>query len=141
MTETKILLTQRQLFELFQADPRLLDLLLDCARTWPERLLEVSCIGRTEPEEVAAGAKTRIHSNGPPWRAIDVRVRTLGPTDDYTPEDQAMADLVCSRLNAAWSYDQKRPELKVAFGQLHGDGPHIHLQVHAATGKTGLVTV
>lgn len=141
MNDTRIVLSQRQAFELTQADHRLVDLLLDCAKAWPEPTMEVSCIGRTEDEEVAALAKTRVHSDGPPWRACDVRVRTLGPTDEYTLEDQAQADMVCSRLNAAWSYDSARPHLQVAFGLMHGSGPHLHLQIHAASGKTGLVTV
>src|SRR3990172_2845419 len=122
MIDTKILVTQRGLFEVHDANALLVDLLLDCALLWPEETMEVGDVNRTEAEEVAAGALTRVHSAGKPHRAADVRVRTLGPTDAYEPADQAQADAVCRAINAVWMYNDNVPGKGVAYGALHGRG-------------------
>lgn len=97
------------------------------ALIWPDADLDVTCIHRTPEEEAAAGGKSGIHVAGPPFRAIDVRVKNL-PGDPQ----QAAEDLG-AKVNARYVYDPARPGMLCAFTAPHGTGPHIHLQVHPAT--------
>ena len=81
----------------------------------------VTSIFRTFSENEAAEAKTMIHCY---WRAVDIRTRGI---------DQAAVDDVTKWANARWLYDPGRPALPVLYSAPHGDGPHAHIQVHAAT--------
>ncbi len=88
-------------------------------------------IHRTPEENAAAGAKTQIHVEGPPYRAIDIRVTNL------TGDPQAAADSLGAIINAKYEYDPTRPAMVVAYTVPHGTGPHCHLQVHPLTAFRG----
>jgi hypothetical protein len=81
----------------------------------------LTSIYRTEEENVAAEAKTTIHCV---WRAVDVRTRSA---------QKGWVDDVTFFVNAGWLYDPMREHLPVAYSAPHGDGPHLHLQVHPST--------
>jgi hypothetical protein len=89
---------------------------------WPVAHLVVTCIDRTDQENVDAKAKTKVHVVG--GRAIDIRIKNIG--GDF----QRVALALAKKINRRWLYDPRRPNLKVAFARAHGTGPHIHLQVH-----------
>jgi hypothetical protein len=109
-------------------DPRLSDgmkaIVMDAANyafvTWGW-LLCLTSIFRTYEENVVAEAKTTIHCV---WRAVDVRTRTA---------EQDWIDALTAYVNKGWAYDPERPSLPVAYSAPHGDGPHLHLQIHAHT--------
>ena len=127
MSATRIAFTARTLGEYLMCDPRLQGILLYVAREWPPAEMIVGDIYRTEAEEVLAGGVSGIHRQPPQYRAIDVRVTNL-PGDP-----QQAADAIGARVNAQYVYDPARPAKLVAFTAPHGTGPHIHLQVCAAT--------
>lgn len=85
----------------------------------------VTSIYRTLGENRAAKAKTLIHCMTP-HRAADVRIRDVDP---------GLVERVGRELNRRWLYDLERPTLSVAFWEPHGDGPHLHVQVHPHTGR------
>lgn len=62
-----------------------------------------------------------------PLRGIDLRSYRIFPN----PEE------ICEDINAHWTYDSNRPEMKVAMYHNAGSGFHIHLQVHPNTVFTG----
>jgi hypothetical protein len=64
---------------------------------------------------------TGIHCES---RAADIRTKDAPPG--------AQADVV-AQINNEWEYDPARPNLLVAYDKPHGDGPHLHLQVHYRT--------
>lgn len=130
-----IVLTPRCMVELTRLHPTLLEVLGDALAAWPKPLMTVTCIWRTAEEEAAAGGKTGIHIAGPPYRAVDVRVRDLDGEDGYSPADQVLADTVAAAVNEKWVYDEARPQLSVAFSFPHGSGPHIHFQCSNASRK------
>ena len=134
MKNTRIVLTPRQLQEVGQLHPTLMEMLRELMMRWPEDTIELSCVGRSWEEDKELGA-SGIHSAGPPWRAIDVRIRTLGETDEMTPQDQIAADNIADKINAGWLYDPLRPKIEEVISRQHGTGPHIHLQVHPRTRK------
>jgi hypothetical protein len=117
----------RGLREFLQCDPKLQGVLLWLATQWAPAALIVGDIHRTSEEEVAAGGVSGIHTVGPPYRAIDVRVTNL------TGDPQVAADNIGALVNLKYVYDPARPDKLVAFTQKHGTGPHVHLQVHANT--------
>lgn len=80
---------------------------------------EVVCTSgiRTWTEDKKVGG-SGIHVVG---RAIDFAVVTKNP--------QQLYDDIGKVVNAAWEYDPKRPGMPVAYTDLHGTGPHVHLQV------------
>lgn len=131
MQDSRLCLTARQAFEWRDAHFMLRDLLLDLLALWPDTRMDVTCIGRTAAEEAAAGGRSGIHVAGPNWRAADVRIRAL------PGNFQEKADGLAADLNRVWQYDPARPEKRVAVAELHGSGPHIHLQVCPATRKRG----
>jgi len=128
----RVVLTGRQLSEVAALSPELLKVLCYLVETWRVPQLVVTDIRRTDTENRAAKSKTRIHSVGPPWRAVDVRIYNLG--EDY----QRRAGAVANRVNRRWTYDPRRPKMNVAFARKHGTGPHLHLQVHPRTRQTEL---
>lgn len=127
MQNTRICLTARQLYEYRQMHLTLCDILDDIAELWPTDSLTVTCIARSPEEEAQAGGRTGIHVAGPPWRALDIRIKDLGT--NY----QRLADKVATSVNERWSYDPDRPQMKVAITKPHGSGPHMHCQVSPLT--------
>jgi hypothetical protein len=123
----EIILTGRQGREILELDPNLRKIFLDLLIMWPEEELAVTSIHRTEEENKAAMAKSRIHVVGPPYRAMDIRVRNLGIQFQEKAEDLA------KRLNALWQYDPERPTKPVAYAKPHGTGSHLHCQSHPRT--------
>jgi hypothetical protein len=97
-------------------------------RYWPDAAVpaRIVCIWRTEQENEADGAKTTIHCQPAPYRAVDVGAREF---------DQTKINEAAAAINALWQYDPARPELLVCFAQPHGTGPHFHCQVHPNTRK------
>jgi hypothetical protein len=91
------------------------------AVTWAWVPLCITSIFRTFSENDAAEAKTQIHCY---WRAVDIRTHGI---------DQAAINDVTRWANTRWIYDPARPALPVVYSALHGNGPHMHCQVHAAT--------
>ena len=110
-------------------DPRLSPFLrvvlgsaLRAASAWSWTPLVIS-IYRTEAEEQEIERQTgkptsRIHSA---WRACDLR--TIDASDEAI-------EAVTRGINGLYEYDSARPGKLVAFGEPHGTGPHLHLQVH-----------
>lgn len=74
-----------------------------------------------------ANYKRGVHTVGPPYRAMDISVYTLG--SDWPQEVQRLADII----NEMFVYDPARPNKVVCYVKPHGTGPHIHLQVHPNT--------
>ena len=127
MSATRVCFTPRTIGEFRQCDRKLADILCWLATQWPPADLVIVDIWRTPSEELAAGGLSGIHMEGPPYRAIDIRVTNL-PGDP-----QVAADAIGALVNARYVYDPSRPDKLVAFTQKHGSGPHVHLQVHPAT--------
>jgi len=127
MSADRVSFSPRTLREFLLCEPRLQGILVWLASQWPPAEMIVGNIYRTATEEAAAGGVSGIHMAGPPYRAIDVRVTNL-PGDP-----QQAADNIGALVNAKYIYDPARPTKLVAFTQQHGSGPHVHLQVHAAT--------
>lgn len=73
------------------------------------------------PEEDKELGGSGIHPTG---RAADLRTRGVAK--------QAVAWAV-SYLNGKYEYDPRRPSMPVAYAKPHGNGPHLHVQVHNAT--------
>lgn len=124
---TEVILTGRLGREILDLDDNLREILKDLLIMWPAPQLAVTSIHRTEEENKAAMAKSIIHVVGPPYRAIDIRVRNLGEFF------QDQAESLAKRLNMLWQYDPTRPNKPVAYAKTHGTGPHIHLQSHPRT--------
>jgi hypothetical protein len=124
-------LTPRHLREFCHCKPELKQIFHLLAALWPDDFnLYITCIHR-RPDETIKG-ESGVHNAGPPFRAIDVRIRNLSP---HANVSQEKAEALAERLNNLWVYDPKRPHLDVAVAKLHGTGPHIHLQVHPRTAK------
>lgn len=85
--------------------------------------LLVTSMFRTLEENRAAKAKSIVHCCTP-HRAVDFRIWGVG--------SEIVKD-VTNALNAKWEYDFTRPSMPVAYSEPHGDGPHLHLQVHPNT--------
>lgn len=58
------------------------------------------------------------------WQAADVRIRGVNPSH---------VSALVEWINATWVYRPGDPSHRVALANPHGTGPHIHLQVTAAT--------
>ena len=82
--------------------------------------LFITCIWRSQTEDKALSG-TGVHVF---WKAIDVRAASWND-----PEAESMVN----RTNLNWIYDPSRPEMEVAFYKEHGDGFHVHYQVHPNT--------
>lgn len=124
----RIVLDPRMIVEWRDCHPTLVAAFEDVLRYWPNPSVDVvvTCIARTHAEDAALGA-SGIHASGPPWRALDFRITSLGP--DY----QNLADDLAEKINTLWVYDLGRPSMRVLFTAPHGNGPHGHLQVHPST--------
>lgn len=83
----------------------------------------VTSIFRTLEENRKAKAKSLVHVTRP-HRAMDLR------TYDVSPKTVAA---VTDEVNRVFVYDPNRPGFPVAISRPHGNGPHIHLQVHPNT--------
>ena len=126
--------TPRQLMELFDADVRLRGILHLALGKWDDNPCYITSVHRSAAEEadiaIATGRPTSgIHASGPPYRAVDL---TWKGTRDHASR-WAFLGYVAVEVNKLWSYDPTRPAKVVAYAANHGTGPHIHLQVHAAT--------
>ena len=130
MSANSVCFTPRTLREFLLCHSTLQGVLVWLALQWPARSMEIVDIYRTEEEEAAAGGVSGIHCDGPPYRAIDIRVSNLV---NITTDAQAWADAIGAMVNAKYIYDPARPTKQVAFTQPHGTGPHVHLQVCPAT--------
>jgi len=75
---------------------------------------------RTKEEDDELGG-SGIHVEG---RALDFRTRGIPKT---------VVDWAVSYVNGKYQYDPERPALPVAYAKPHGNGPHLHLQVHNRT--------
>lgn len=64
--------------------------------------------------------------NTVPYRGADIRSRIYN-------DPQAVTD----DINAHWTYDHERPDMKCAIFHDAGRGRHIHLQVHKNTKYVG----
>ncbi len=124
---TQLILNGRQGREILFLHPKLQEVLIDILTIWPVEECVVTSIHRTEKENKAAGARTRIHVVGPPYRAIDLRITNLGNSF------QVQAEEIADTINAIWQYDPTRENLNVFYVKPHGSGPHGHCQVHPNT--------
>ena len=122
-----LLLNYRIAKEFLLLDPQLTEIVFYILNVWPVETMVPTCIYRTEEENESAGAKTKIHCVGPPYRSLDLRVRNLGS------RFQPVANEISKKVNLVWTYDPDRPKLRVAYSKPHGTGPHIHLQIHPRT--------
>ena len=132
MKNTVLILDRRRVGEFPRLDRRLVEITDDALAAWPIARCYGSSIHRTDAENDAAGAKTRIHVVTPSsgLRALDLSGHNVGGT----VEDRWRAcGRVASTINRKWIYDPARPNIKVAFAAKHGTAPHVHLQVHRNT--------
>lgn len=128
MRRPAVHLTEKTLREWYRVDARLLDIVSLALQVWPWDVCRVTSIARLPSEDRALGG-SGIHAAGPPWRAVDL----AGPRGEpWDPYERAAAE-----INTKWVYDPARPHLQVAVGRRHGSGPHLHLQVCAATARRG----
>ncbi len=65
-----------------------------------------------------------------PGRGIDLR------SFDYKSDQQAYE--IEHWINKRWSYDSRRPDMKVADIHDSGQGLHFHIQVHFYTARRGI---
>ena len=139
--------------EFISCDRRLQEILIDLMGLFNDTVVEeITSIYRTPEEEDAIEAKigkktSRIHTVGPPYRAIDVTIAKMGkrppaaglktfgkpPAPTARESAQEAAEKAASKLNAIWCYNPGYPGMRVAVPDVHGTGPHIHLQVHENT--------
>jgi hypothetical protein len=112
--------------EMLSLDPNLLAIFSHLVNLWVDGTIEITSVHRTREQNKRAGAKTLIHVVGPPYRAMDISIRTL-------TGGQEKAQAICDLLNDLWAYDPFRPDKPVAYCKPHGTGPHIHIQVHPNT--------
>lgn len=82
--------------------------------------LLITSIWRSVAEDADLGG----HGIHPEWRAVDVHADSWQDTK---------IGQVASFVEGRYQYDPSRPSMKVALWEPHGNGPHLHLQVHPAT--------
>ncbi len=112
--------------------PALLKVLGFVLNLWPEATIRLGDLNRSKAENKSAGAKSMIHVVGPPWRALDIGGKYL------EQEDLERMEAI---INDAFAYDPKRGQrYKVAYAKPHGNGKHVHLQVHDNTVRRGEVS-
>lgn len=126
--KTYLCLDSRCLREYQALKPILKEMVSWVQDEWIRELMYVTSIRRTEAENIAAKAKTRIHVV--PGRAIDIRIYNLGS------QYRSLGLNLAKKVNRRWCYDPARSRLNVAFARSHGTGPHLHLQVHPRTTRT-----
>lgn len=112
------------LYSFFDIHPTLLKVMADVIDSWPVYKLTVTDFNRTWEEDSKLGA-SGIHACGPPWRALDLRIR------DIPGEFLEIAEMVASEVNEGWVYDPLRRGYKVCL--VEADPPHMHVQVHPNT--------
>jgi hypothetical protein len=122
---TQVIMAVKQLKEFLELDPTLLKVFWSLVNLWHDETLVVTSIGRSWKQERKNG-RSGIHAAGPPWRAIDISIRTL-------TGGQAEAERLAGLINSLWQYDPRRAKKPVCYAKPHGTGPHIHLQVHPRT--------
>jgi hypothetical protein len=122
---THVTLHSKQLREFTDLDPTLAQVFWTLLNLWPDATMVVTSIGRTWKQDREIGG-SGVHAAGPPWRAMDISIRTL-------TGGQAKAEELAERINEIWQYDPRRPQKPVCYAKPHGTGPHIHLQVHPQT--------
>lgn len=129
----KIILNAKQLREFEDLHPMLRKIYWALVNLWPAEQMTIRSIHRTrEHDQILKGLtkadyKPGIHTVGPPYRAMDLRVWALG--SEWQKEIVRLAEI----LNDMFIYDPARPEKVVCYVKKHGTGPHIHLQVHPDT--------
>ena len=124
-------MSPRHLREFGRCTPELQEIFHQLAMIWHDDFnIYTTCIFRSPAESIPG--ESGVHNAGPPYRAIDVRIRNLCRDPELA---QAHADCLAEILNNTWAYDPTRPQLRVAIAKLHGTGPHIHLQVHPRTAR------
>lgn len=96
---------------------------------WPASSLRITSLNRSRQRDRQLGG-SGVHAAGPPWRAVDIGIRVL---DTVRGGAQTEAERLADLVNSMWVYDPTRPHLPVCYAKPHGDGPHIHLQVHHLT--------
>ena len=126
---TSVTMSVKQLNEFLELNPVLLKVFWNLINLWPDDTLVVSSIGRSWAQDKKLGG-SGVHAAGPPWRAMDISIRTLSGGQERA---EKLADLI----NSMWCYDPQRPKKPVCYAKPHGDGPHIHLQVHPRTMRRG----
>lgn len=125
-----LVINGRNMYAFLESNSKLQQVLKDLLNIWPSTYMYITSLDRTKEEDERLNA-SGVHSDGPPWRAVDIRISNLA-TSSY--EDQLTATSLCDILNNKWEYDFDRPgRYNVAYCKPHGSGPHIHIQVHNNT--------
>ncbi len=123
----------KQIEEYRDLDPMLHTIFWALINLWPAARIKVNSIHRTPEHDRRIKGKTKaeyqrgVHTVGPPYRAMDISVYSLG--SDWQTEVERLANLI----NDMFQYDPARPNKVVCYVKPHGTGPHIHLQVHPNT--------
>ena len=125
---TNVIMPVKQLNEFLEMEWMLLRVFWTLVNLWPDESLSVTSIGRSWTQDKKLGG-SGVHAAGPPWRAMDISIRTL-------KGGQAGAEGLADLINDMWVYDPRRPTKPVCYAKPHGDGPHIHLQVHPRTRRS-----
>lgn len=60
------------------------------------------------------------------WRALDIRTLDV-PAEKVTQ--------LTDEVNKTFQYDPNRTHLPVAYSKMHGNAPHLHIQVTHLTGR------
>lgn len=124
MLKNIIIESESTLREWKSMHPSLEKVFFTLCQVWPfATTLRITSMNRSKLADEKLGA-SGIHSDGPPWRAMDVGGAEL---------DQDHLDKIAEFVNTVWMYDRNRPNLKCAVSKPHGTGKHIHLQVHKRT--------
>ncbi len=133
MPAIEVVLTPRQLREFASCTAVLQEIVCEIAELWPNsKQLWITCVHRRPEERIPN--ESGVHTVGPPFRAVDIRIRNLA---DTSAAAQEKADAIATAVNARWVYDPSRPKLQVVVSKLHGTGPHLHCQSHPRTRRRG----
>jgi hypothetical protein len=130
---TNIILSPKLLREFGDLDPNLEAIFWQLVNLWISDSMTLTSIFRTPEHDRRIKGKKRsnyirgVHTVGPPYRAMDISVYSLGP--QWPTEIERIAEVI----NDMWAYDPMRPNKVVCYVKPHGTGPHIHLQVHLNT--------
>ena len=72
-------------------------------------------------DRALGGSGVHVRAGAADFRTLDV------------PKEEVAAAV--TYINGRWQYDPSRPSLPVAYAKPHGNGPHLHLQIHPNTRK------
>ena len=131
----QIILSPQDLREFGDIHPVLDEIFQAMLNFWPSETVRITSIYRSPEQDriikgqTEAAYKRGIHTVGPPYRALDISVLTIGPGW------QRAVEKISDKLNEMWQYDYERTEKVVCYAKPHGTGPHIHLQVHPNTAR------